>query len=125
MITVFLVIYIIIFLLDYFLLKRFKVLMINEYDYLIARFKLKDNDKERKRSKLICSLLNALIISLVSTFIIYIKWSLYLKFPLAFVLLVILIYTIYGLYGIILRSKQNEKKGKGSNPKSKSKTSKK
>lgn len=125
MITVFLVIFIIIFLLDYFLLKRFKVLMINEYDYLIARFKLKDNEKARKKSKIICSLLNALIISLVSTFIIYIKWSLYLKFPLAFVLLVILIYTIYGLYGIILRSKQNEKKGKGNNPKSKSKNSKK
>ena len=125
MITVFLIIYVIIFILDYFLLKKFKILMINEYDYLVARFKLKDNEKDRKRSKIICSLINALIISLVSTFIIYIKWSLYLKFPLAFVLLVILIYSIYGLYGIILRSKQNGKKEKRKRSKNKTKTNKK
>ena len=99
MIITFLVIYIIIFLGDYFLFKRFKIFMINEYDYLLTRFKLKDNEKDRKLAKLICSLLNSLIISLVSTFIIYIKLPLYLKFPLAFILLVALIYSIYGLYG--------------------------
>ena len=105
----FISIFILTFLLDYFLLKKFHV---NELEYMKIRFKLKKSFKETKKIKLITSAINAFILTLVITFAFYCKWNLIIIFSISFILLVLLIYSMYGIYGKILYKKQLLKKRK-------------
>ena len=100
---------IIMFLIDFLILKKFHI---NELEYMKARFKLKKSLKETKKIKIITSLINSFILSLVIVFAIYCKWNLFIILIISFLLLTLLIYIIYGIYGKFLMRKQDEKKVK-------------
>lgn len=103
----FLVIYIIMFLVDYFILKNLKKYRINEFEYMKKRFKLKN--KKGNYIKVITSFLNAFIMTIVCIFVLYINWPLIITLPISFILLLLLVYSLYGLYGNLLGRKYEKK----------------
>ncbi len=106
----FVIIYIVMFLIDKYLLKRFRTFKINEYDLMKKLCNLKRSSNANKSIKLICSLINAFIMSIVIIFNLYSNWSFYITFPLSFILLLLLIYSFYKIFGNILKGKENEKR---------------
>lgn len=103
-----LLIYIVTFLIDYFILKNLNKFKIDEYSYMKKRYKLKK--RKVKNIRIITSLLNSLIMTFVCIFILYVKLPLILSFFIGFIFLILLIYSIYGIYGNILRKWENEKR---------------
>ena len=106
-IYIFLILYVIIFLIDYLILKNLGKYKINEYAYMQKRFKLKN--KKSKYINLITSFINSFIMSIVCFVAIYFNLPLYISLPMSFILLFILIYFLYGIYGKILKKKQKNK----------------
>lgn len=102
----FIILYIIMFLIDYVILKQFHT---NELEYMKLRFKLKKTLKQTKKIKIICSLINSFIISIVVIFSLHCKWNLAITLLVDFVLLILLIYSIYGVFGNILKKEKSKK----------------
>ncbi|MEG0794460.1 MAG: hypothetical protein RSF02_01450 [Bacilli bacterium] len=107
------IVFIVVFLVDYFLIlkrkvkkitkpkekEKFKIISIMEIEYLINKFAL-DKKKLNINYCIVCiALLNALIISFVSSVIMLIPWALPWQLLVGFTLLFILIYAIYELFG--------------------------
>ncbi len=112
-IIVFLVLFIVIFVFDYFFIKR-KYLKkkrkkknneLMELSYLINKFNLNRDTLNLKRLLFCISLINAFIISLVSVTVLAIDTYVILKFIIGFILLIALIYAIYELLGRFLERK--------------------
>ncbi len=109
---IFIISFVIYFLVDYIILKHSKKLQINEFKYLKKRFKYSKKFEETNKIKVTCSLLNALIMSVVCTVMVYCNFKVYISLPLAFVLLILLIYSVYGIYGNILKKVDENEKNK-------------
>lgn len=105
-----LILYIALFIIDYFILKKIKKFEINEYAYLKRKNKLKL--KQPKHFKIISSLLNSLIMFLVSILALAIKTPLIITFLLCFIVLLLLIYSVYEIYGRILKKHEKTEKTK-------------
>lgn len=123
----FLVLFLIVFCVDYFLITRRKLKIITnkgngkngkkkkaksigELDYLIAKFKLNDKKVNKERSIIWISLINSFIISFVSTVITLIPFKLIWQMLLAFALLFSLIYALYEIYGRHLKKEEEKNK---------------
>jgi hypothetical protein len=78
---------------------------IMEVNYLVGKFKLDKKKLFNKKVTLICSLINAFIISSVVTIISNIKLKMMWQLLIGFVLLFGLIYSLYEIYGRILVKK--------------------
>ena len=102
-----LIIFIVTFLADYLILKNLKKYKIDDYNYMKKRYKFKK--KKNKNFKIISSLLNAFIMTLVCIFILYIRVPLIISIFISFVLLLLLIYSVYGIYGSILKKEEKKK----------------
>ena len=105
----FLIIFVVYFLVDYLLLKRSKKLSLGEFKYMQKRFNISTKVKETNEVKLICSLINSTIVSLVSIIFIYCHYNVFITLFVAFILLFLLIYSIYGIYGSLLKKKDIKK----------------
>lgn len=100
----FIILYIVMFLIDYFILKKF---MTSEYEFMRYKCKLPRKGKKYLESiKLNCSLINAFILSFVCTCALLCELPLFITLPLAFLIMLVLIYIIYSVYGKILKRKK-------------------
>lgn len=102
----FITLLLIVFFIDYFLIIKRKLKSkkkknddIMEINYLIAKFKLDKTKVLYKPVGLWCALINAFIISFVSTVISNIKLHMMWQLLIGFVLLFGLIYSLYEIYG--------------------------
>ena len=123
---IFIGLFIIVYLVDYFLInkrkltliknkgvtkkgKKKKIKNISEIDYLSAKFKLKQKDLDRDKMIIIISLINAFIISIVSSVIMLMPFAIMWQMIIAFALLFGLIYCLYEIYGRHLKHKEERK----------------
>lgn len=104
----YIIIFILLFLIDYFVLKNIKILEINEFDFIINLKKIKI--KQPKNFKFISSILNSLIMSTVCLLAKFINLPLILVVPICFIVLILLIYSVYEIYGRILEKNEKQKK---------------
>lgn len=104
----YIIIFVLLFLIDYYILKNIKILEINEFDFIKKLKKIKI--KQPNNFKLISSLLNSLIMSIVCLLAIFIDLSLIFVFPICFIVLILLIYSVYEIYGRILEKNEKQKK---------------
>lgn len=119
--------FILVFLIDYFLInkkklnliknkgktkkgKTKKIKNIGELDYVIAKFKLDFKKIDIERAIIWISLINSFIISLVSFIIMIIPLKIAWQMLIAFALLFGLIYSLYEIYGRHLKRLQNKNK---------------
>ena len=117
---------IIVFLIDYFLInkkklnliknkgltkkgKKKKIKSISEIDYLTMKFKLNKKNLNMDRMIIMISLINAFIISVVSSIVMLMPFAIMWQLIVAFALLFGLIYALYEIYGRHLK-KEEEKK---------------
>lgn len=88
---------------------------LSEVRYFIKRFKLNRKLIDLKKFLNGISLINSLIISFVTTLLMYMdivwKFNYILELFLGFILLFLLIYSLYEIYGNILKKKWREKDG--------------
>lgn len=121
----FLIIMLVVFLVDYFLInmrklklienkgkkngKQKKIKSIGEIDYLIAKFKLDFKKINMKRAILWISLINSFIISFVSIIVMILPIKMTWSMLIAFVLLFGLIYSLYEIYGRHLKKTTKKK----------------
>ncbi len=122
-----LILFLIIFCVDYFFITKRKLKIINnkgksakgkakkiksigELDYLVAKFKLNYKKINKERAIIWISLINSFIISAVSTVIILIPFKLIWQMLIAFVLLFSLIYSLYEIYGRHLKKEEERNK---------------
>lgn len=103
----FIIMYIAIFIVDRYILKKVEFLKINEYEYMKKLCNLKKNSKSTKAINVTTSLINAFIMSLVIIFDLYCDLSLIIVFPLSFVAMMLLIYSSYKTFGTYLKKKEN------------------
>ena len=118
----FAVLYVVVFLVDYFLINKRKYNLLygtkakkgkkknknktfGEIDYLTTKFKLDRNKIDYKSCILWISIINAFIISFVATLISAIPAHIIWQLLVGFVLLFALIYALYEIYGRILVKK--------------------
>ena len=123
---IFIILFIIVFLVDYFLInkrkltliktkgvtkkgKKKKIKSISEVDYLKAKFKLNDKKLELDKIIIVISLINAFIISLVSSIVMLLPFAIIWQLLVAFTLLFGLIYSLYEIYGRHLLHKEEKK----------------
>ena len=123
---IFIILFIIVYLVDYFLInkrklnliknkgitkkgKKKKIKNISEVDYLKAKFKLKDKELNLDSMIIIISLINAFIISLVSSIVMLLPFAIMWQLIIAFALLFGLIYSLYEIYGRHLKHKEGRK----------------
>ena len=122
---IFLAVFIIIFLIDYFGInkrrlniknnngknkkgKTKKIKDIGELDYLITKFKLDTKKLNVNEAILVIAILNSFIIAFTSTIIVLIPGSISIQLLVAFVVLFMLIYALYEIYGRILKKKEGK-----------------
>lgn len=115
-IYVFIILLIVIFIIDYFLInkrklkamtnktpakkgKKKKTKSIGELDYLIVKFKLNEKKLNKNQAIIWISLINSFIISIVSSIIMLMPFKIMWQLIIAFVLLFCLIYSLYEIYG--------------------------
>lgn len=127
-IYIFIGLFLVVFLLDYFLINRRKLAIINnkgkakkgkkkknknigELDYLVTKFKLNTKLLNKEQIILWISLINSFIISFVSSIIMIIPLQIIWQMLIAFVLLFGLIYSLYEIYGRHLKKQEENKKG--------------
>ena len=127
-IYIFIGLLIIVFLIDYFLInkkklnliknkgltkkgKKKKIKSISEIDYLTMKFKLNKKNLNMDRMIIMISLINAFIISVVSSIVMLMPFAIMWQLIVAFALLFGLIYALYEIYGRHLK-KEEEKKWK-------------
>lgn len=127
-IGVFIGLFIIIFLVDYFVilkrklnqinskdknkkLKKKKTKSIEEIDYLVIKFKL--NEKKLNKEKMIIwiSIINSFIIASVSGILMIVPFKLMWQMIIAFFLLFGLIYSLYEIYGRHLKKVEEKENG--------------
>lgn len=125
-IYIFLILMLIVFLVDYYLInkrkltlirnkglnkkgKQKKVNSIGEMDYLVSKFKLNKKKLNEDSMILWISLINSFIISIVSSVLMLMPFKLMWLMLIAFVLLFCLIYSLYEIYGRHLKKKENVK----------------
>ena len=123
---IFIALFIIVFVVDYFLInkrklnliknkgvtkkgKRKKIKNISEVDYLSAKFKLDTKKLDMDKMIIVISIINAFIISIVSSVIMLMPFAIMWQMIIAFVLLFGLIYALYEIYGRTLKHKQERK----------------
>lgn len=119
-------VFIIVFLVDYFFINRKKLTLIKnkgvtkkgkkkkiknigELDYIIAKFKLDFKKINTNKAIIWISLINSFIISIVSFIIMILPLKLMWQMLIAFALLFCLIYALYEIYGRHLKRLQNDK----------------
>ena len=119
-IIIFSIIFIIVFLVDYFFIKRKywkkltkgnkkkKLNELTEIIYLVGKFKLDKNKLPIKNLLMIISSINAFIIAIVSVIVLALNINIILKFLIGFVLLIALIYAMYEILGKYLERKEKE-----------------
>ncbi|MBR1416199.1 MAG: hypothetical protein IJ572_00070 [Bacilli bacterium] len=117
----FLVLFLVVFLVDFFIISKDKKGK-NKIDkitsignYLISRFNLDDKNINLKILNFHISIINAFIISFVSTTVCITNLNIGISLLISFVLLFALIYSIYEIYGRFLKKKYgkiNKKVGK-------------
>ena len=125
-IYIFIGLLIIVFLIDYFLINKKKLNLIknkgltkkgnkkkiksiSEIDYLTMKFKLNKKNLNMDRMIIMISLINAFIISVVSSIVMLMPFAIMWQLIVAFALLFGLIYALYEIYGRHLK-KEEEKK---------------
>lgn len=123
---IFIALFIIVFVVDYFLInkrklnliktkgvtkkgKRKKIKNISEVDYLSAKFKLDTKKLDMDKMIIVISIINAFIISIVSSVIMLMPFAIMWQMIIAFVLLFGLIYALYEIYGRHLKHKEERK----------------
>ena len=123
---IFIALFMIVFVVDYFLInkrklnliknkgvtkkgKRKKIKNISEVDYLSAKFKLDTKKLDMDKMIIIISIINAFIISIVSSVIMLMPFAIMWQMIIAFVLLFGLIYALYEIYGRHLKHKEERK----------------
>lgn len=126
-IYIFLILMLIVFLVDYYLInkrklaliknkgktkkgKQKKIKSIGEIDYLIIKFKLNKKKLNEERMIIYISLINSFIISVVSSVVMLMPLKLMWLMLIAFVLLFCLIYSLYEIYGRHLKKKEEKLK---------------
>lgn len=124
-IYIFIILMIVIFLVDYFIInkrklellksngitkkgKKKKVKSIGEIDYLVYKFKLDSKKINKERMIIWISIINSFIISIVSSIIMLMPFKLMWQMLIAFALLFGLIYSLYEIYGRHLKNKENK-----------------
>ena len=124
---IFIALFIIVFLVDYFLInkkklnliknkgvtkkgKKKKIKSISEVDYLSAKFKLDPKQLNLDKAIVVISLINAFIISIVSSIVMLMPFAIMWQLIVAFALLFGLIYALYEIYGRHLKQKEEKKK---------------
>ena len=123
---IFIALFMIVFVVDYFLInkrklnliknkgvtkkgKRKKIKNISEVDYLSAKFKLDTKKLDMDKMIIVISIINAFIISIVSSVIMLMPFAIMWQMIIAFVLLFGLIYALYEIYGRHLKKKEERK----------------
>lgn len=123
---IFMALFMIVFVVDYFLInkrklnliknkgvtkkgKRKKIKNISEVDYLSAKFKLDTKKLDMDKMIIIISIINAFIISIVSSVIMLMPFAIMWQMIIAFALLFGLIYALYEIYGRHLKHKEERK----------------
>ncbi len=123
---IFIGLFIIVFVVDYFLINKRKLNLIknkgltkknrpkkikniSEIDYLTLRFKLDPKKLNLDKIIIFISIINAFIISLVSSIIMLIPLAIIWQMIIAFALLFGLIYALYEIYGRHLKHKEEKK----------------
>ena len=123
---IFIALLIIVFLVDYYLIskrklnliknkgvtkkgKKKKIKSISEIDYLKAKFKLDEKKLDKDKMIIMISLINAFIISLVSSIVMLMPFAIMWQMIVAFALLFGLIYSLYEIYGRHLKRKEDKK----------------
>ena len=89
--------------------KKKKIKTIGEVDYLKAKFKLKEKELDLDKMIIVISIINAFIISIVSSIIMLIPFAIMWQMIIAFALLFGLIYALYEIYGRHLKHKEERK----------------
>lgn len=88
---------------------------LSEVKYFVKKFKLDRNKMDLKKFYNGIALINSLIISFVSIFLMYMdivwKFNYVLELIVGFILLFLLIYSLYEIYGNILKKKWRDKNG--------------
>ena len=124
-IYIFIALFIIVFLVDYFLInkrklnliknkgvskkgKKKKIKNISEVDYLTAKFKLDAKKLNLDKVIIMISLINAFIISIVSSVVMLMPFAIMWQLIVAFALLFGLIYALYEIYGRHLKKKEGK-----------------
>ncbi len=108
--VVFLIIYIIIYCYNLRKIKKKKENTMLEYHYLISKFHLDPEILKARKVILVISIIDAFIISFVTTFLSVVELSIFWQIMIGFVLLVSLIYACYEIYGRYLVKKGFQKK---------------
>ena len=123
---IFIALFIIVFLVDYFLInkrklnliknkginkkgKKKKIKAIGEIDYMTMRFKLNTKKIDMDKAIIGISIINSFIISIVSSVVMLMPFAILWQMVVAFALLFGLIYALYELYGRHLKKKEGSK----------------
>ena len=88
--------------------KKKKIKNISEVDYLTAKFKLDAKKLNLNKVIIMISLINAFIISIVSSVIMLMPFAIMWQLIVAFALLFGLIYALYEIYGRHLKKKEGK-----------------
>ena len=124
---IFIVLFVIVFVVDYFLInkrklnliknkgitkkgKKKKIKSISEIDYVSMKFKLDSKKLDMDKMIIVISLINAFIISIVSSVVMLMPFAIMWQLIVAFALLFGLIYALYEIYGRHLKHKEEKKK---------------
>lgn len=124
---IFIVLFVIVFVVDYFLInkrklnliknkgitkkrKKKKIKSISEIDYISLKFKLDSKRLDMDKMIIVISLINAFIISVVSSVVMLMPFAIMWQLIVAFALLFGLIYALYEIYGRHLKHKEEKKK---------------
>ena len=124
---IFIVLFVIVFVVDYFLInkrklnlikkggvtkkgKKKKIKSISEIDYISMKFKLDSKKLNMDKMIIVISLINAFIISIVSSIVMLMPFAIMWQLIVAFALLFGLIYALYEIYGRHLKQKEEKKK---------------
>ena len=125
-VCIFIALFIIVFVVDYFLInkrklnlirnkgvtkkgKQKKIKNISEIDYLSFKFKLDTKKLDMDKMIIVISIINAFIISIVSSVIMLMPFAIMWQMIIAFALLFGLIYALYEIYGRHLKRKEEKK----------------
>ncbi len=118
----FIVLFIIVFIVDYYLIlkkrlnlinnkgktkkgKKKKIKNIEEIEYMVIKFKLDAKKLNKEKIIKVIALINSYIIAIVSAILMVVPYKLVWQMLIAFVLLLGLIYSLYELYGRHLKKK--------------------
>lgn len=124
---IFIVLFVIVFVVDYFLINKRKLNLIknkgitkkgkkkkikstSEIDYISLKFKLDSKKLDMDKMIIVISLINAFIISIVSSVVMLMPFAIMWQLIVAFALLFGLIYALYEIYGRHLKHKEEKKK---------------